>query len=108
MSKKKIGTEEIQDNGGSLVVKAPREWLSHYGMEVGTPVFVVLTLDGVLRYHLQKQPWSRKGRVRLINGNGWLTVGKDAAKKLGIKKGTVVKVSVDPDNGVLFVERVKA
>ncbi len=110
MPKKKIGTEEIQENSGTLILKCPRAWLAQYHLQLGTPVFAVYTLDGVLRYHLEKQPgiYSRQTRLWLFNGNAFLTVGKDAANSLGIKKGSVVDLSVDINNGVLFVKRIKA
>ncbi len=110
MPKKKIGTEVIQENGGTLVLKCPRAWLAQHHLQLGTPLFAVYATDGLLRYYLEKQPkiYSRQTRLWLLNGNAVLTVGKDAANSLGIKKDSVVSISVDTDNCVLFVEKVKS
>ena len=102
---KDLGTVTVARNGSSLVIRVPREWLSHFNLIIGSPVFSVLDLDDVLRVHLKEQKWSLRSRIRMINGNGHIVIGREHADKLRLKKDAVLSVSVDLDIGVLLIRR---
>ena len=66
---KDLGTVTVARNGNSLVIRLPREWLSHFKLEIGAPLFSVLDLEDVIRVHLKDEQWAIRSRVRMINGN---------------------------------------
>lgn len=101
---RQIGTQAVIQNGTSLVILPPQEWLAEHKLKDGDFVYPVLKMDEIIRYHLTEQPRGKKSKVRPIGGNGWLTLNAKYAKKLGIKKGDPVGLSIDGD--VLMVWRV--
>lgn len=104
---KDLGTVTVAQNGNSLVIRLPREWLSHFKLEISTPVFSVLDIYDVLRVHLTEQRWSIRSRIRMINGNGHIVIAKEHAEKLRLQKDDVLSLSVDLDLGVLLIQRTK-
>jgi antitoxin component of MazEF toxin-antitoxin module len=100
-----IGEQKVYKNGGSLVTRAPEEWLAEYELEIGSPVFTVLTLDGFIRVHLTKVAWAKRSQVRRINRTGYLTLNPNYCRKLGIKANDNVRLEVDMDIAVLKIRR---
>ncbi len=106
----KMGTQEVQADKGSLLFKAPREWLVERGLKMGSPVFRVVIVDAQMRpieirYSLEKVPWSRKGKVRNRNGTGQICIDREAAQKLGIVVGSKVGLTVNTRHRFLIVRR---
>ncbi len=100
-----VGETTLTAHGGGIIMRAPLEWLSKYGLEIGTPVFSIPTLAGEIRWHLTQVPWSRKAKIRLVNGHGWLAVNRDNARRLGLWKDDVVRLSVDTVHGILIMRK---
>ncbi len=97
-----VGTTTLGETGGVIIMKAPREWLSKYRLEIGMPVFSVPTLDGEIRWHLKKSPGTRKRR---LNVKGYLSVSRDDAGQLNLKKGDTVRLEVDTVHGILIMRK---
>jgi len=101
----RLPNKNLSLSGNSYGIIAPVEWLAQYGLKIGSPVFRILTLDGKLRFHLVKIPWSTRGAVRRINNIGWLAIGKLNVKKMKLVKGAPLIVQVDTATKVLTIEK---
>ena len=69
----KLGTSELSEHGGGLIIKAPNRWLAQYGLKINDPIFSVLALDDTIRFHLTEMPGSTRVKLRHINGGSWIT-----------------------------------
>lgn len=103
---KKFGTQKLRESGNALVVKLPLQWLATNGVKVSDPLFSVLTLDGIIRVHLEEVEWSKSALVRTIPGAPVLTLAAAFVTSLGLKKGSLVELSVDTAHDVLMIRGV--
>ena len=101
----RLGIEDVKQLGASLIVRLPGRWLAEHELEVGSPVFSVLTLDDCIRVHLTPQTWTTRSRVRKINGRGHMTLMREYVDNLGLKKGDKLSIDVDLDGGILLLRR---
>lgn len=107
----RLGMETIVQNGASLVIKLPRQWLVDYDMKPETPIHSVTEKIGdneyCIRVYREPQTWTTRGRVRIINNRPHMTVLQDDVRDMGLKKGDKLSIDVDLDGGVLLLRRAK-
>jgi riboflavin biosynthesis pyrimidine reductase len=103
----KLGKQTVSRNGPALVVRLPEKWLVTNGLELGQPLYSVLTIDNVLRVHLEHREWSKKAKIRRVSARGaaYLNINTEHARELGITDGSVVEMSADPEHGVLMISK---
>lgn len=107
--KKKVylGTQKVTKNGNALAVKLPNRWLTEHGLQIGDPLYSVLTIDEEIRVHLVQVNWSRKAKIRraATRGSAYITLSTVHVRELGIEVGTKVSLVADTEHGILIVRR---
>lgn len=102
-----LGIEEVRQSGNALAVRLPERWLVAHGLKVGDPLYSVLTVDGVIRVHLEETDWSKKAKIRKVaaRGSAYVTLSAPHARELGIDPGDSVQMEADITHGVLSIWR---
>lgn len=103
---KKFGKQKLRESGNALVVKLPLSWLASHKVKVSDPLFSVLTLDEIIRVHLEPVKWSKSAIVRLIDTAPVLTLSAKFVDELGWTKDTVIELSADTVHNILMIRRV--
>ena len=103
---KQFGTQKLGQNGNALVVRLPIEWLATHKVKLSDPLFSVLTLDDIIRVHLEKVDWSKSTGVREINNSPHLTIPQAFVDRLGLTKESVVSMETDVQHQILLIRRV--
>jgi hypothetical protein len=108
MKEIKLGEQAITRNGHALVVKLPEKWLVQHGLELGQPLYSVLTIDNVIRVHLEHRDWSKKAKIRRVSARStaYLNINAAHARELGLTDGSRVSMSADTDHGVLMIRKI--
>lgn len=104
----KLGKQKVKQNGGALVVKLPTKWLAAHGLQIGQPLYSVVTMDDVIRVHLEPVEWSKKAKIRRVSSRGtaYLNISAPHAREIGLKEGSTVAMSADDDHGILMIKKV--
>lgn len=104
----KLGKQQVRQNGGAMVVKLPMKWLIAHSLQIGQPLYSVVTIDDVIRVHLEPVEWSKRAKIRKVSARGaaYLNISAPHARELGIREGSTVAISADEDHGVLMIKKV--
>lgn len=103
----KLGTTEVKASGNAAVVKLPIEWLASHELQVGDPLFTVLTIDKVIRVHLTPVEWSKRAKVRRAaqRGAAYVTLSAPHVRKLGWVTGTKLRLRADEEHKILLIDK---
>ena len=106
---KNLGIYQVKENGATLVVELPDEWLASKNVKLGDPLYSRLILAGEndyeIRVHLEPVDYAKKAKVRPIKGVTCLNVKPKFAEKLGLEKGTAVTIKADLQHDILIIRR---